>query len=150
MLPTAQLVRKTSQRFRRAQPYDLQSLVDARARFLLRPGKLEPFDRSRQHMVDAIKGIERGKRVLKDGLHLAPERKSLLAVHLRHIFAPINDLPRCRMHMPKQHQRQRGLAAAAFADNARNRRSVIGNRECHVIDGNGHIALPERAAAKNL
>jgi hypothetical protein len=60
--------------------------------------------------------IERGVRVLKDDLHLAPERSQLLLIEGENIATVEAQLARGRLDQPQNEASDGGFAAAGFAD----------------------------------
>src|SRR5216117_2536332 len=77
--------------------------------------------------------IERCVRVLKDDLHLFPERAQRALVERRHVLRSEPDLARRRLDEPENRAARRGLAAARLPDQAE--RLARQDLERHVVHG---------------
>src|SRR5436853_7563984 len=67
------------------------------------------------HVEDAHSGIERGKRVLKDDLHIAAQTAQLCSRRVQNTTTIEADSPRRRLNKLQQHSSQSSLAASGLA-----------------------------------
>ena len=109
---------------------------------------MEAADRLTQHVVDAIEGVERRERILKDRLDRASKLHSFSRRHRRQVLALVQDLARARAEVAKQQMSQRRLAAATLAGDGGDRRSIVGNGERHVVKGHDRFAFAQPATAR--
>ena len=134
----------------RAQADLLHRILDQAATFRFALGQPKALDRHLQHMIDPVKRVVGGIRVLIDRLDFPDQRPLFLCAHAGQVFAPIHHLSHVGRKLPHHQERQRAFAAAALAGNGGDRRAVIGQREGHLIDGNGDIFFAKPFAAKNF
>ena len=99
------------------------------------------FARERQRFVDGLRdgelGVERGKRVLKDQLHIPPQLLEPAPADLGDVLAVKEDFARRGLDQPQDRPPERRLAAAGLADHAQRRAPRDGKR--HIVD---RVELP--------
>ena len=91
------------------------------------------FERLADDRPHAHSRIERSERILKHHLHFAAQRAQGGAARGQKIAAIDEQFARVRLDQAQQHARERGLAAAGFADNGE--RFARGEFEAHIVDG---------------
>ena len=128
-LPAGELMRE-ARHLRGGKPDQLEQLGDALAASGLRqPVNLQRLadDVPRRHA-----RIERGERILKDDLHLAPVRPQLALAQMRDVTAADLDGPGGRLDQAEHGPGQGRFPAAAFADEPEG--LAARNREAHPVE----------------
>src|SRR5215470_4213486 len=130
-LAAAELVGKAVELVR-LQADDLEHAARLVAALAARADAVEA-QRLRQVGADAHARIERGERVLKYDLHLAPEGAELLPAAAQEVAAVQPHAASGRLDQPQDEARRRRLAAAALADETES--FSPGEGEADAVDG---------------
>ncbi len=144
-LTAAELVGITRQ-VRALESDQLEQFLDAGPPLEFRP---EPMDDQRflDDVADPHARVERGVRVLKDDLHVAPRRPQPRAREGEHVFVPEPDRAGGRFDQPEDAATGGALAATGLPDQTEHLSFV--DRKAHIVDGLDDRRRGEEALATN-
>ena len=109
--------------------------------------RLVNCQRFRDDAGDGHPRIQRRDRILKNHLHAPAQFAQFRSARAQPIFAPKINFAGIGLDQTQQHARQRGFAAAGFADDAQSFAAL--HRETHSIDGHRLPSRPGQHSARN-
>jgi len=141
-LPAGKLMRVFLHEPRR-EADQLHQLGHTRRDFRVRADGVR-MQRLGERRIDGHAGIERGERVLKNHLHVAPHRTDLACAARRQILPFEENRAAGRRHQLHDRARKRGFAAAGLAHEAEHLAPAHGKRDAINSLHRARLALEER------